>query len=142
MALISKTPQELKALREKANAFYRRINVVPPRGWNCTIFIGGCIERGVGSSFRASAHAHNNKKSDRFGCLCFRSIKKLGEYDVVENLDGTTDIIITKPGQLLMHEYAHLLAPNQGHNKTWLNRLRELGGRTKKYENRWKSCRS
>jgi hypothetical protein len=140
--LIPKTPQELKELREKANAFYRKIrSIIPPQGWDCKIFVGGCVERGVGSSFRHSAHAHNSKQSKNFGQLCFRSIKRLGKYTVTDNSGGTVDIMITEPGELLKHEYAHLLAPNQGHNKTWLNRLRELGGRTKKYERQYKSCK-
>ena len=86
--------------------------------WPKGVFIGGCVERGVGSSFRAKAHAHNRKKDPYFGWICLRSIKRAGE--VKRNL-------ITKPSQLLYHEYAHILTPDHYHDDTWRKKMKELG---------------
>ncbi len=122
-----KTGAELQLLRKQQNDFYRQIKeIVLPHRFNCKVFIGGCIERGVGSSFRAKAHAHNDKTDPDFGVLCFRSIKRLGEYHTITNSDGTIIIVVDKPSRLLLHEYAHILAPNQYHNKTFDRRYREL----------------
>jgi len=82
------------------------------------IFVGGCIERGIGSSFRAKAHAHNRQSDKYFGWICVRSIKRVGE------VQGQ---VITKPSYLLWHEYAHILTPNHYHDDTWRRKMRELG---------------
>lgn len=82
------------------------------------IFVGGCIERGIGSSFRAKAHAHNRQSDKYFGWICVRSIKRVGE------VQGQ---VITKPSHLLWHEYAHILTPNHYHDDTWRRKMRELG---------------
>jgi len=78
------------------------------------VFVGGCVERGDGSSFRAQAHAHNSKTDPYFGWVCFRSSKRLF------TASGA-------PSQLLLEEIAHILAPNQPHNATWIRRYKELG---------------
>lgn len=78
------------------------------------IFVGGCVERGVGSSFRASAHAHNHTNDKDYGWICIRSQKR----------------VLTPSGQpstLLLHEYAHILTPNQGHTAKWRECLTKLG---------------
>jgi hypothetical protein len=120
---------ELDKRKAEKQSFYRQIKeVILPAGFEkCTrLFIGGCVKRGVGSSFRHKADAHCYKADKLFGTLCFRSIKRLGEYHTVANDDGTVTIIIDKPSRLVLHEYAHLLAPNQPHNKTFDRRYREL----------------
>lgn len=122
-----KTGKELQWLKQEKDKFYRQIaTVIPPEGFNCSIFIGGCVERGVGSSFRHQAHAHNDKTDPHFGTLCFRSIKRIGKYHTIANDNGTVTIVIDKSSRLLLHEYAHILAPNQWHNKTFDRRYREL----------------
>ena len=125
--LTAKTGAELKLLKQQKDDFYRQIKeVILPAGFNCKAFIGGCIDRGVGSSFRRQAHAHNSKTDPEFGCLCFRSIKRIGQYHQIANDDGSITIVVDKPSRLLLHEYAHILAPNQCHNKTFDRRYREL----------------
>ncbi|MDP2729117.1 MAG: hypothetical protein Q8O55_01385 [Dehalococcoidales bacterium] len=82
------------------------------------IFVGGCVARGVGSSFRAKAHAHNVKTFEYFGWICVRSIKRVGE------VQGQ---VITNPSRLLWHEYAHILTPSHPHDDTWRRKMHELG---------------
>lgn len=76
------------------------------------IFLGGCVERGDGSSFRAKAHAHT--KGPWMGWICVRSRKRLM---------GRTG----KPSNLMLHELAHLIVL-QGHTDKWRECLRDLGG--------------
>jgi hypothetical protein len=95
------------------------------------VFVGGCVERGEGSSFRAKAHAHNeqyikmgssivkdeqgNKKEwKHFGWICVRSAKRL----------------YTRPGQpsnLMWHELCHILTPGHSHDDVWRAKAREFG---------------
>ena len=89
-----------------------KIPVANERG--VRVFVGGCVERGEGSSFRAKAHAHNDKRDSHFGWICFRSGKRL--FTATGN-----------PSQLLLEEIAHILAPGQPHNATWVRRYQELG---------------
>ena len=79
------------------------------------IFVGGCVQRGVGSSFRRTAHAHFRKDDPHYGWLCFRSPKR------VYSASG-------KPTQTLWHEYAHILAGSSaGHGPRFQKVLRDLG---------------
>lgn len=90
--------------------------IVPPEGIpECLrrpemvgVFVGGCVERGVGSSFRARAHAHTNGKHQ--GWICIRGWRRLYQRG------------------LMLHELAHILT-RQGHTDKWRACLRELGGR-------------
>lgn len=92
------------------------------------IFVGGCVERGEGSSFRAMAHAHyhvdeakqkkmlySQTQIDAMGWICVRSSKRL----------YTTD---GRPSQLMLHELAHILT-SHGHTDKWRAKARELGYR-------------
>lgn len=73
------------------------------------VFIGGCIDRGIGSSFRALAHAHK-PTSTHAGWICLRASRRLYNKDLV------------------LHELAHILQPG-GHTDKWRNKLIEIGGK-------------
>jgi hypothetical protein len=77
------------------------------------VFVGGCIDRGDGSSFRAKAHTHT--KEPNKGWICVRSAKRLYVH-------GTN-----RPSKLMLHELAHILA-GHGHDDTWRREVRRLGG--------------
>ena len=80
------------------------------------VFVGGCVKRGDGSSFRARAHAHTVHAGQTMpGWICVRSAKRL------YNADG-------RVSNLMLHELAHILT-NEGHTDKFRNKLRELGGR-------------
>jgi hypothetical protein len=78
------------------------------------IFVGGCIERKEGSSFRRKAHAHCFRKETSiylgdkyFGYICVRSPKRL----FMKN---------GKPSLLLWHELAHIVTQaGHGDKKYW-----------------------
>lgn len=78
------------------------------------IFIGGCVQRGPGSSFRRRAHAHNRRGDAFFGWVCIRSARRLLAPS-------------GKPSTLLLHEYAHILTPNHGHDEAWRAAITALG---------------
>lgn len=75
------------------------------------IFVGGCIERKEGSSFRRKAHAHCYKTDKYFGYICVRSTKRL------YNLKGNASL-------LLWHELAHITT-RDGHGRKFYLWLRE-----------------
>jgi hypothetical protein len=91
------------------------------------VFVGGCVARGAGSSFRAKAHAHcvARPKDDigrewidpYVGWICVRSFKRLGA------VEGTTILL---PSRLMWHEYAHMLT-GHGHDDVWRRKMQELG---------------
>lgn len=79
------------------------------------VFIGGCVKRGEGSSFRASAHAHTSS-SQYQGWICVRSKKP----ETLRLPDGT-------PSNLMKHEYAHILTL-EGHTRRFWETLAKIGG--------------
>ena len=87
-------------------------------------FVGGCVERGDGSSFRAKAHAHIDKRDIFQGWICVRSMKR------VFMKDG-------RPSKLMIHELAHILT-RSGHDGKWALKVRELGGHVNKQYKRFK----
>ena len=97
------------------------------------IFLGGCVERGEGSSFRAQAHAHNQKGKQYFGWICVRGKRRMPSYVVEYYKDEPGlglvrfDATLTgEPNRLLMHEYCHILTPGHRHDDTWRKKMREL----------------
>lgn len=90
------------------------------------IFVGGCVERGEGSSFRARAHAHIGANFPCSRWICVRSWRRVGEYlEFITDVDGW-DGEVTKPSRLLWHEYAHILS-DSGHDDKWRAVMRSLG---------------
>ncbi len=79
------------------------------------VFVGGCVARGVGSSFRAQGHAHTGHRDPHCGWVCIRSSRRL--VTASGNL-----------GQLVLHELAHI-DTGQGHTDKWRARCQELGYR-------------
>lgn len=71
------------------------------------VFVGGCVKRGVGSSFHAKAHAHTSGSAQ--GWICVRKAERLHDR------------------MLMLHELAHILTED-GHTDRWRARLLELGG--------------
>ncbi len=79
------------------------------------VFVGGCIAKGEGSSFRAKAHAHTQENDPYKGWICVRSLKRV-------YIKGTK-----KASMLIRHELAHLLVkPYYYHNKQWQKTYKRL----------------
>lgn len=74
-------------------------------------FVGGCVERGEGSSFRRKAHAHCYPKYPHFGWICVRSPKRL------YNKQGGAS-------HLMWHEMAHIMTQD-GHGRKFYIWLRD-----------------
>ena len=80
------------------------------------VFVGGCVdERNAWSVWEnAVAHAHNHVAGEWFGWIC-----------IVEPKD-----VLTKSGlptSVLLHELAHLLAPESLHGRQWKKAVTALG---------------
>lgn len=123
------TGKELQAALARARERYRLMDLHVPASMPEVkgIFIGGCVARGIGSSFRAQAHAHNDPTRPHFGWLCVRAYRRLGVVEELPRDDGRIEVFIRKPSRLLWHEYAHILTPGHGHDDTWRLKMKELG---------------
>jgi hypothetical protein len=71
------------------------------------VFVGGCVSRGVGSKFRAKAHAHTT--GEHRGWICFRSTRWINIRE------------------LWLHELAHVVT-RDGHTDRWRAFLVQIGG--------------
>jgi hypothetical protein len=98
----------------------------PPWDWPEVrgLFVGGCYARGIGSSFRAQAHAHNEPNDPYFGFICVRSHRRL--FAASRGPDGAW-VVTDRPSRLMWHEYAHILTPGHGHDDAWRKVMKELG---------------
>lgn len=87
------------------------------------IFVGGCVERGVGSSFRAHAHAHTGKDAFR-GWICVRGYRRLfaQHRDNLTGVWSSTD----RPSRIMWHELAHVRT-GHGHDSVWRAEMKRLG---------------
>lgn len=75
------------------------------------LFVGGCVDRGIGSRFRARAHAHTSGPNRGWICvLSHRRIRTAGG----------------KLTRLMWHEYAHIVT-GHGHDDVWRRKMAELG---------------
>lgn len=80
------------------------------------ISIGGCVDAiGTGrlGAFRRMAHAHAHARDRNVGWICIRSSRR-----VLAPSGG--------PSRLLIHEFAHLVAPD-GHGPRWRLAVAALG---------------
>lgn len=103
-------------MREDARDALRALGV-PVVG----VYVGGCVARGEGSSFRAMAHTHTHPTDSWQGWICIRSARR------VLTASG-------KPTRILLHEAAHVLAPKAAHGSVaFVKALAAVGIRTDTY---------
>ncbi len=63
------------------------------------VFVGGCIDRGEGSSFRARAHAHTSLVSPHYGWVCVRALWRVGPVTLASSPDWDGELV--KPSRLM-----------------------------------------
>lgn len=80
------------------------------------VYVGGCIdERGAWGIWEStSGHAHSCLKDTYFGWIC-----------IIKPSDVLTPS--GSPSKALLHEYAHLLCPDQDHTRSWKRAVTRLG---------------
>lgn len=89
------------------------------------LFVGGCVDRGDGSSFRAKAHAHTGDSNK--GWICVRAARRVGDT--------------SKPNMLMLHEVAHLIS-GHGHDDVWRKAAKSIGYRLSFWETKeYNQCR-
>jgi hypothetical protein len=80
------------------------------------VFVGGCVDErnawGIWDGTRS--HAHNRTKSEWFGWICILS---------------PADVLTPRgqPTATLLHEVAHLMAPDALHDRRWKRAVIALG---------------
>jgi hypothetical protein len=90
-----------------------KLGVLPRSAWLVEhpelrgVFVGGCVDRGVGSRFRAKAHAHTH--GEHRGWICFLSANWLHLR------------------LMWLHELAHVVT-REGHTARWRAFLLQIGG--------------
>ena len=82
------------------------------------VFIGGCVKRGDGSSFRRKAHAHCYTGYPYRGWICIRSPKRV-------YTDGTGQL-----STLVWHEVGHIWRRSwtQKQVEAWARKMVKRGG--------------
>lgn len=80
------------------------------------VFVGGCVDERLSSSIWESsrAHAHNYTKDPWFGWVC------IVKWEDTLTRNG-------KPTDILIHEIAHLMCPNQLHSPKWKRTVVRMG---------------
>ena len=88
--------------------------VAPPAAWTEVkgIFVGGCVERGDGSSFR-----HRRTRTHTAPTTPGLDLHSRSQACGAER----------QAARLLIHEYAHILQPSAGHGPAWQKRVALLG---------------
>jgi hypothetical protein len=91
------------------------VNIKEANERGIRVFVGGCVARGDGSSFRAMAHAHTSPKDPHKNWICVRSPKRLFTPS-------------GQPSRLLWEEIAHCLVHHcHYHDATFIRKMIELG---------------
>lgn len=93
------------------------------------VVVGGCIDKPRLREAQAlgivTAHCHNNTKDRNFGWICITKDGMTG-YQLMDG-SGDFDGVVTKPNANVLHEYAHILTPDHGHDRAWMGEMRALG---------------
>ena len=100
------------------------------RGWHVAgVFVGGCVARGIGSSFRALAHTHTRLDDPHRHWICVRSPRR------VLTASG-------EPSRLLRHEVAHTFTRSGHGSPAFIRALALVGLQTDGYSRAGRSRRA
>ncbi len=105
--LALETPSDLRVQKDGLIKWGMRLPELWPEVEG--LFVGGCVERGVGSRFRHQAHAHTS--GEYKGWICILSSRRL--------------FCASGWSRVMWHEYAHILT-GHGHDDVWRAKMREL----------------
>ncbi len=107
-----------RSSRARANRPYHphQLGIDDPDHVIWGIFVGSCVDERLSQSIweNARSHAHNYTKDPWFGWIC-----------VVSPKDALTKS--GKPTDILIHEIAHLMCPNQFHSPKWKRTVVRMG---------------